>query len=152
MKNFRRLIIVAVVLLLMVSNSFATTCNTSCFTLDWVSLTPDFVSPVPPPYDSYPAGNLLGPGNSYNATKCVGIFPGGNDDGGLSNPSPNIGHLGDGLLNGQLVDGVVIGGDSEDIDTMMDPTFTQSGDSEPNYFTCMEFIVDDDLQNLGYVE
>ncbi len=155
MKNLRILIIVAVAGLLMVSTSFATTCCQSYFTLDWVSLTPEFdgyPDTAPHPYEGYnslldPYGNLLT--QSYDSTLCFGVFPGGNDDQhGLSSPNPNIGHLGDGLLNGQLADGGVIGTGP------IDPTFTQSGDSSPNYFTGMEFIVDvdNDLQNLGYID
>lgn len=39
-------------------------------------------------------------GLSINATSCFGMIE-GNDQGGLSAPNPNIGELGDGLLNGQ---------------------------------------------------
>jgi hypothetical protein len=44
------------------------------------------------------SGELLSA--SYNASKCAGVY-GGNDDGGLSDPNPNIGQFEDGLLNGQ---------------------------------------------------
>jgi len=46
-----------------------------------------------------PSGELLS--QAYNATSCVGVYAGNDDAGGLNNPSPNIGQLGDGLLNGE---------------------------------------------------
>lgn len=63
--------------------------------------------------------NLLS--TSYDATKCLGYFAGGNDEGayGQTAGSRNIGELGDGILNGQ-------GG----------------------FFTGLEFIETSDLQNL----
>lgn len=43
---------------------------------------------------------------AIDATGCAGLFPGTNDDSfGASEPSPNIGELGDGFLNGQPVIG-----------------------------------------------
>lgn len=40
------------------------------------------------------------PASAINASSCFGLVE-GNDSGNLSNPNPNIGQLGDGLLNGQ---------------------------------------------------
>lgn len=42
--------------------------------------------------------NLLS--NSYNATECA-AYNGNDDQSGVSEPNPNIGQLGDGLLNGE---------------------------------------------------
>ena len=115
-KNLRRLIVVAIAVLFMASNSFATTCNPDYFTLDWISLTPEFdgyPTSAPPPYEAYntltdPYGNLLS--GEYFSTECVGVLDGNDDAGGLSEPSPNIGHLGDGLLNGQYPNDPIGGG------------------------------------------
>ncbi len=55
---------------------------------------------APPLPSGQPSGtNLLS--TSYDATACVGVYPGNDDAGGLSSPSPNIGQAGDGLLNGE---------------------------------------------------
>lgn len=55
---------------------------------------------APPLPSGVPSGiNLLS--TSYDATTCVGIYPGNDDAGGLSSPSVNIGQAGDGLFNGE---------------------------------------------------
>ena len=65
-----------------------------------VSLTSVEEIVAPPLPSGQPSGvNLLS--TTYNATSCVGIYPGNDDAGGLSSPSPNIGQAGDGLLNGE---------------------------------------------------
>lgn len=67
-------------------------------------------------------GNLLS--TNYDATSCVGVFLGENDDSGsLSNPDPNIGQYEDGLLNGESFKGIAL-------------------------FDGLEFINEEDLQAL----
>ena len=46
-----------------------------------------------------PGTNLLT--TSYDATSCVGVYPGNDDAHGWSSPDVNIGQAGDGLLNGE---------------------------------------------------
>jgi len=71
------------------------TCSVENATLDSIKLTDGLP----------PSGELLS--QSYNATSCVGLYGENDDAGGLNSPSPNIGQLGDGLLNGQdILDGM----------------------------------------------
>ena len=80
------------------------------------AVTLDSITSVLDPDD--PKTELLS--RSYGATGCVGVFERENDDqGGISDPDPNIGQLNDGMLNG-----------------------------EGDLFDGMEFISEDDLQDL----
>ncbi|MBN7796008.1 hypothetical protein [Parahaliea mediterranea] len=62
------------------------------------------------------------------ATACAGMFAGANDDAqGGSNPDPNIGQLGDGFMNGQ-----VIKGSSFDYFNFISPADLQDRDGDGN--------------------
>jgi hypothetical protein len=82
--------IIASSLLLLANTTLAgvISCSTANVTLNSIQLTDGLP----------PSGELLS--QPYDATSCVGVF-GDNDEGGLSSPSPNIGQLDDGLLNGE---------------------------------------------------
>ena len=64
-------------------------CSVNSVTLDSIELA------------SGPSGNLLNSG-PYDATNCLGLFLG--NDNWVQSPSPNIGELNDGLLNGENPD------------------------------------------------
>lgn len=93
-------------------------------TLDSLTITRMEESPID--------GNGIVYDGNINATKCFGVntvgAPTNNDDaGGRSSPSPNIGHLGDGFLNGELV--------QNDPASMLDPYFfidSPAGDDSPS--------------------
>lgn len=51
------------------------------------------------PTASYSGGAIPSVGTPINATSCAGVFTG--NDGPALSPSPNLGYLNDGLLNGQ---------------------------------------------------
>lgn len=63
-------------------------CTTDSVTLNHIEIIPS------------DGNNVIWTG-SKDATSCAGLFPGNDDQGGLSNPNPNIGHENDGLLNGE---------------------------------------------------
>ncbi|WP_420475305.1 PEP-CTERM sorting domain-containing protein [Noviherbaspirillum sp. ST9] len=70
--------------------------NTGTCTLDSVSITTmapsnDLSSPVP-----LPSGGI-------NSTHCFGVIAGNDAQNGSNAPAPNLGYLGDGLLNGGLL-------------------------------------------------
>lgn len=52
------------------------------------------------PSASYGGGTVPALSSPINATSCAGVFTG--NDGPALNPSPNLGYLNDGLLNGQF--------------------------------------------------
>lgn len=43
------------------------------------------------------------PSGGISATKCFGVISGNDAQGGTDSPSPNLGYLGDGLLNGGII-------------------------------------------------
>lgn len=66
--------------------------NTGTCTLDSVTITSMTSSTT--------NASVLPAGASVNATKCFGVVAGNDAQNGLNAPSPNLGYLGDGLLNG----------------------------------------------------
>ena len=166
-------------ILFLAVNSFATKCEfgectTGSLTVTGVALTPgltqtylnsavgltveekSYLQQVLDVYSADPSvnpyRNLLAA--THDSTLCVGTFD-GNDHGGLNDTTVNVGHLGDGLLNGQLSDGTLVGGVYETYEDNLNPTFTQNPTvitSTPEFFTGMEFIETADLQNKGWYD
>lgn len=52
------------------------------------------------PSSLYPTNGLVSVG-PISATSCAGVYPGNDATGGTLSPTPNLGYLNDGLLNGQ---------------------------------------------------
>ncbi len=88
---------------------------------------------------------------SINSTKCFGVnvagAPSANDDaGGRSSPSPNIGHLGDGFLNGESL--------PDDPGSVLDPYFfidSPAGDDSPSLSTPHDIPGNDSIYDPGWI-
>lgn len=75
--------------------------NTATCTLDSVTITSM--------YSSITGTQVLPTGASVPSTKCFGVIAGNDAQNGTDSPSPNLGYLGDGLLNGgYLKDGYYV--------------------------------------------